>query len=135
VGATEEVKLYVIMCPVGPYYPEGFKPVKLLADTNHVRAWPGGVGNAKLGGNYGPTIAPQMAAQRQGCQQILWLFGEEHRVTEVCLFGNSVHCLTVVRTSKVGAMNILFFWVNEDGERELITAPLDTGDILPGAYG
>lgn len=37
------------MCPVGPYYPEGFNPIKLYADTSNVRAWPGGVGNTKVG--------------------------------------------------------------------------------------
>lgn len=46
--------------------------------------------------------------------QVLWL-GENHTVTEV------------------GAMNLLFFWVNEQGEQELVTAPLSRGDILPGA--
>ncbi len=37
-------KLFVISSPVGPYYPEGFNPIKLFADTQHVRAWPGGAG-------------------------------------------------------------------------------------------
>ncbi len=45
---TEQAKLFVILSPVGPYFKSGFKPVKLLADTNHVRAWPGGAGNAKV---------------------------------------------------------------------------------------
>ena len=47
-GATQAVKLFVIMSPVGPYYAEGFNPIKLLADTDHARAWPGGLGNAKV---------------------------------------------------------------------------------------
>jgi branched-subunit amino acid aminotransferase/4-amino-4-deoxychorismate lyase len=49
VHASDHVKLYVIMSPVGPYFRSGFKPFKLYADTKHVRAWPGGVGNAKVG--------------------------------------------------------------------------------------
>lgn len=49
VGASRAVKLYTIMCPVGPYYPEGFAPVSLLAETEYVRAFPGGTGNAKIG--------------------------------------------------------------------------------------
>lgn len=115
-GATEAIKLYVILSPVGPYYPDGFKPVRLYADTHHVRACPGGVGNAKLGSNYGPTIAPQMEAlKKHNCHQILWLYGPEHRVTEV------------------GSMNIFFLLQNENGEKELVTPPLDTGDILPGS--
>lgn len=48
VGATQAVKLFVIMSPVGPYYPEGFNPIKLFADTENIRAWPGGVGNTKV---------------------------------------------------------------------------------------
>lgn len=50
VHASEQIKLYVINSPVGPYYKGGFNPVKLYADTDNVRAWPGGVGNAKVGG-------------------------------------------------------------------------------------
>jgi branched-chain amino acid aminotransferase len=43
------VKLFVVASPVGPYYPEGWKPVKLMASENYVRAWPGGTGAAKMG--------------------------------------------------------------------------------------
>jgi hypothetical protein len=55
----------------------------LSFSSRHVRAWPGGVGDAKCGGNYAPGIQPQLEALRQGCQQVLWLFGEDHKVTEV----------------------------------------------------
>ncbi len=42
--------LYVILGPVGPYYSTGtFNPVTLYADTENVRAWKGGAGNAKMG--------------------------------------------------------------------------------------
>ena len=56
VHASEDVKLFAILSPVGPYFKDGFKAVKLYADTENVRAWPGGVGNAKVGGNYGPGL-------------------------------------------------------------------------------
>lgn len=118
VCASQSVKLYVIMSPVGPYYPTGFNAVKLLADPKYVRAWPGGAGNTKVGGNYAPTIRAQMEAAKQGYQQVMWLFpnGEgEHTITEV------------------GTMNQFFLFEKEDGSgRELVTAPLSRGDILPG---
>ena len=115
VGASQTAKLYVILCPVGPYYPEGFNPVKLYADDKYVRAWPGGTGDTKIGGNYGPTIRPQMEAAAKGYSQILWLFGEEHYMTEV------------------GTMNLFVYWINkETGRKELVTAPITRGDILPG---
>lgn len=44
----DSLLLYVITCPVGPYYKSGFNPIKLTADTNYVRAWPGGTGDAKV---------------------------------------------------------------------------------------
>ena len=43
--------------------------------------------------------------------QVLWLFNDE--VTEV------------------GTMNVMCYWENEQGEKEVVTAPLD-GTILPG---
>lgn len=49
VGPAHNVKLYTILSPVGPYYPEGFAPVKLYASREYVRAWPGGTGGSKVG--------------------------------------------------------------------------------------
>ena len=114
VCAAEASKIFVILSPVGPYYPEGFAPVKLFADNKNVRAWPGGIGYTKSGGNYAPTIGPQTDVAAKGYSQVLWLFGEDDQVTEV------------------GTMNMFTFWINEDGEKELITAPLGDGTILPG---
>jgi branched-chain amino acid aminotransferase len=113
VTKPDNAKIFVILSPVGPYYPEGFAPVKLFADNQNVRAWPGGIGYAKAGGNYAPTIGPQATAAAEGYSQVLWLYGEDDQVTEV------------------GTMNMITFWINEDGEKELVTAPLD-GTILPG---
>jgi len=111
VKPPEEVLLYVIATPVGPYYPTGFKPVALYADPSVVRAWPGGTGGYKIGGNYAPGIAPALEASKKGYQQILWL--QDDKITEV------------------GTMNLFCFWINQEGKKELITAPLD-GQILPG---
>ncbi|KAJ8023559.1 Branched-chain-amino-acid aminotransferase, cytosolic [Holothuria leucospilota] len=114
INNSNKALLFVILCPVGPYFKTGtFSPVSLYADTANVRAWKGGVGNFKLGSNYGPTIHPQKAAEKMGCQQILWLYGEDHYLTEV------------------GTMNIFILWENENGEKELLSPPLD-GTILPG---
>lgn len=114
VGPPGSALLYVIASPVGPYYPTGFKAVSLEATDYAVRAWPGGVGDKKLGANYAPCIVPQLQAASRGYQQNLWLFGEEEYVTEV------------------GTMNM--FVVIKDkstGQKELLTAPLD-GTILEG---
>ena len=43
VGPPGSALLYVIACPVGPYFPTGMKAVELEATDYAVRAWPGGV--------------------------------------------------------------------------------------------
>ncbi|KAM6914061.1 branched-chain-amino-acid aminotransferase, cytosolic-like isoform 1-T1 [Lycodopsis pacificus] len=114
VSPPGEAMIFVIVSPVGPYFATGsFSPVSLLADPSFVRAWKGGVGAYKMGGNYGATIAVQNEAVKRGCQQVLWLYGEQEQITEV------------------GTMNLFIYWTNEDGEKELFTPPLD-GIILPG---
>jgi len=42
--------IFVIACPVGPYWKEGFHAISLLATYKITRAWPGGVGDCKVGG-------------------------------------------------------------------------------------
>lgn len=114
-SSPEKVMLYCITSPVGPYYKTGFNPVRLTTDTPYVRAWPGGTGGAKVGGNYASTMKAAALAAVDGYDQILWLFGEEKTITEV------------------GAMNVFFFLANADtGRKELVTPPLIRGDILPG---
>jgi branched-chain amino acid aminotransferase len=113
VGPPGSALLFVIASPVGPYYPTGFKAISLEATDYAVRAWPGGVGDKKLGANYAPCIVPQKQAASRGFHQNLWLFGEEEYITEV------------------GTMNLFVAMKDTDGNPELITAPLD-GTILEG---
>lgn len=113
VHTPDEALLFVICSPVGPYYKTGFKAVRLEATDYATRAWPGGVGDKKLGANYAPCVKPQLEAASRGYQQNLWLFGPEKNVTEV------------------GTMNFFAVFKTEDGKKELVTAPLD-GTILEG---
>ncbi|XP_069764560.1 branched-chain-amino-acid aminotransferase, cytosolic isoform X4 [Narcine bancroftii] len=106
--------LYVILSPVGSYFTSGsFNAVSLWANPNYVRAWKGGTGDCKLGGNYGATLYAYSEALKVGCQQVLWLYEDDQKITEA------------------GTMNLFLYWINEHGEEELVTAPLD-GIILPG---
>ncbi|XP_031838873.1 branched chain amino acid transaminase isoform X2 [Nomia melanderi] len=116
VASSESALLYIILSPVGSYFKKTDENVgiSLLADPQYTRAWPGGCGSYKVGSNYGPTIYVQREATERGLQQVLWLFGENNEVTEV------------------GTMNIFMFYINNDGEKELLTPPLLDGLILPG---
>jgi len=106
-----KAKLFIVSTTVGPYFPEGFKPVALYCDDTKVRAWPGGSGDKKVGGNYAPGIKYTAEINKLGYQQLLWLTNDY--VTEV------------------GTMNFFVLWRNKQGETELITPPLDS-TILEG---
>ncbi|UPK96205.1 hypothetical protein LCI18_007140 [Fusarium solani-melongenae] len=113
ISSPASAKIFVIASPVGPYYPTEFKAISLEATNYPVRAWPGGIGDKKLGANYAPCAVLQADAAIRGHQQNLWLFGEEEFVTEV------------------GTMNMSAAIQSKEGVNELITAPLD-GTILEG---
>lgn len=73
------------------------KGIPLLAVGESVRSWPGGTGGHKLGLNYAPGFLPQRIAAKQGYEQILWLLGDDEKITEV------------------GAMNFFVAVQREDG--------------------
>ncbi len=100
----------VILSPVGPYYKEGFNPIKLTTSGKYTRACEGGLGFTKASANYAISLYPAFEASKRGFTQVLWLDGKEHKYVE-----------------EVGTMN--FFCVIDD---EVITPPTDTGTILPG---
>lgn len=102
-------RFFIILSPVGAYYPEGFDPVKIWVATDHVRAVRGGVGTAKTAGNYAASLYATEQAQKMGYTQVLWLDGVERKYVE-----------------EVGSMNI-FFVVGE----ELVT-PVLNDSILSG---
>ncbi len=107
--SADEYLFFIITCPVGAYYSEGFNPTKIFVEDQFVRSVPGGVGNAKTAGNYAASLKAQIDAQDKGYTQVLWLDALEHKYVE-----------------EVGTSNI-FFLINDT----LITPPLE-GSILPG---
>lgn len=125
--------LFVIMSPSGPYFPTGFKPITLLAEYEAVRSWPGGTGAYKLGINYAPCFKPQREAAKKGYQQILWILGEDRRITEV----GQMNFFIVVKRSDGGMYwryRVALLSVDKMGsylDVGLLTPPLD-GTILPG---
>jgi len=109
VRASYTYRFFIILSPVGAYYPEGFNPVKILATSDYVRAVRGGIGEAKTPGNYAASLLAGEHAHEAGYTQVLWLDGVEQKYIE-----------------EVGSMNIFFVIDNE-----IITPELN-GSILPG---
>ncbi len=107
--ASNTYRFFIILSPVGAYYPEGFDPVKIWVTTDYVRAVRGGVGQAKTAGNYAASLYATNLANEDGYTQVMWLDGVDLEYVE-----------------EVGSMNI-FFMIGD----ELITPELNRS-ILSG---
>jgi branched-chain amino acid aminotransferase len=109
VRPSQHVTFMVIASPAGSYFKGGVKPVSLWLSEEYTRAGRGGMGAAKTGGNYASSLLPQSEAIAQGCDQVVFLDGEEGRYVE-----------------ELGGMNMYF--VLKDGR--IVTPAL--GTILEG---
>ncbi|MDI6742720.1 MAG: branched-chain amino acid aminotransferase [Smithella sp.] len=104
-----EYLFFIVVGPVGAYYPQGFSPTKMYVSEEYVRAVRGGIGNVKAAGNYAASLYASRIATNMGCTQVLWLDAAEKKYVE-----------------EVGTSNV-FFLIGD----ELVTPPL-SGSILPG---
>ncbi|MBQ4072185.1 MAG: branched-chain amino acid aminotransferase [Clostridia bacterium] len=102
-------RFFIILSPVGSYYPNGLQPTKILVEKDYVRAPLGGTGEAKCMGNYAASLLAGDIANKKGYEQVLWLDSNEHKYVE-----------------EVGAMNMFFVF---DG---VVKTPALVGSILPG---
>jgi branched-chain amino acid aminotransferase len=108
VRPAKQYLYFVILSPVGAYYPEGMAPVKIRVEEKYVRAVEGGTGGAKTAGNYAASLLAGEEAKHQGYTQVLYLDGVHRKFLD-----------------EVGTMNIMV----KIGD-EVVTPPL--GTILPG---
>ena len=109
VRPANQYTLVIVAAPVGQYFAQYGRPLRIKAEDRYTRAASGGTGAAKTAGNYGATLKPMFEAASEGFDQILWLDGDEHAFAE-----------------EAGQMNI-FFRIGD----EVITPEL-SGTILPG---
>ena len=109
VHSIAHARFLIIASPSGSYYSGGLAPVKIMIESEDVRAVRGGTGFAKCGGNYAASLRAGERAEEKGYTQVLWLDGVEQKYIE-----------------EVGAMNIMF---KINGQ---VVTPELNGSILPG---
>ena len=109
VHAVHNATYIIIASPVGSYYKEGLNPVKIMIESDDVRAVRGGTGEAKCGGNSAASNRAGQRAEEKGYSQVLWLDGVHRKYIE-----------------EVGAMNVMFKIAGE------VVTPMLSGSILPG---
>ena len=106
---VHQAMFVVILSPVGSYFKTGLEPVKIMVETEDVRAVRGGTGEAKCGGNYGAANRAGDRAIEKGFSQVLWLDGVERKYVE-----------------EGGGMTIMFKIAGK------VVTPMLTGSILDG---
>ncbi len=84
VKPAEEYLFMVFVMPVGPYFPEGFKPTDLLIMREYDRAAPQGTGRYKVGGNYAASLTAGKEAKKGGFSAVLYLDSKEKKYLDEC---------------------------------------------------
>jgi branched-chain amino acid aminotransferase len=84
---ADEYLFAVLVMPVGPYYKDGFFPVKAYVQEEYDRAAPRGVGNIKAAGNYAAGLYADMDGKNKGFPICLYLDSGGHRYVDE--FGTS----------------------------------------------
>lgn len=79
VKPSSSYKFIIFTSPVSGYYKGS---VKVIVETEYVRAAEGGIGYAKTGGNYAASLLPAKLAAEKGYHQLLWTDSKEHKYFE-----------------------------------------------------
>ena len=73
VKAAKDAMLIIYASPVGAYFKDGIKPIKVAIDREQDRAAPRGTGDVKVGGNYAASIFSGQRAHDSGFSNVLYL--------------------------------------------------------------
>lgn len=79
VKPADEYMFMIFVSPVGPYFKEGFKPVKMKIEREYDRAAPLGTGSIKVGGNYAASLNALHQAHEEGYASSLFLDAKEKK--------------------------------------------------------
>jgi branched-chain amino acid aminotransferase len=79
VGTSQKNTFYIMSSIAGGYFGGAkAKRARVLVNRHFVRAYPGGMGEAKTAANYAASIWPQRLAAQKECDQVLFLDATHH---------------------------------------------------------
>lgn len=81
---AKEYLFLVFGTPVGPYFREGFNPVKIQIARDFDRAAPLGTGTFKVGGNYAASLKALKRGRDEGYSSVLFLDAKEKKYIDEC---------------------------------------------------
>jgi len=106
VTPSDTYTFYIYTGPVQPYFTT---PIRMVTEQKLIRAVPGGMGEAKTGGNYAGALLAGQLARQKGFDQIIWLEGPDFK-----------------KVQEAGMMNLFFVIDNT------VVTPALSGAVLHG---
>ncbi len=80
VSPSREYRFFVLTSPSGDYFSSS--KIGVAIERDQARAFPGGIGFAKTGGNYAASLLAYKKAKERGLSQTLWLDAIHHKYIE-----------------------------------------------------
>ncbi len=84
VSPATEYMVIMLVTPVGPYFKNGFNPIKVCMSREYDRVAPKGTGAIKIGGNYAASLVAGEKAHHNGYSVMLYLDPKEKKYLDEC---------------------------------------------------
>ena len=100
VHPSEDYVFIMMAIPMGPYYKNGFYPVKAYVQEKFDRAAPRGVGSVKAAGNYAAGVIGDLEGKEMGYPICLYLDWSERKYIDEFGTSNFIAISKAARTSR-----------------------------------
>lgn len=84
VSPATEYTVIMLVTPVGPYFKNGFKPIKVCMSREYDRVAPKGTGSIKIGGNYAASLNGGQKAHSMGYGNMLYFDPKDKKYIDEC---------------------------------------------------
>ena len=84
VAPASEYMVIMLVSPVGPYFKNGFEPIKVCMSREYDRVAPKGTGRIKIGGNYAASLNAGKKAHELGYSNMLYIDPKDKKYLDEC---------------------------------------------------
>jgi branched-chain amino acid aminotransferase len=132
---SEKFRFMVITSPSGSYFSTG--GVSVLIERHGARAFPGGTGYAKAGGNYAASLQAAIKTKQLGFVQTLWLDGREKKYIEemsgmnfMAVINNELHTPEINDSILEGITRKSILTLARDAGIKVVERKLDINELI-----
>ena len=135
VKPASEYTFIVFATPVGPYFKEGFNPVKIAIVKDSDRAAPLGTGTLKVGGNYAASLRGVVETHHKGYGSPMYLDAKEKKYIDEIgaanFFGIKDNCYITPESTSIlpSITNMSLLTLAEDLGIKAIRRPIPVEEL------